>query len=41
MPLINQTGLGQQLFKQDSVFSETRNQDKLQPWMVVSFGKTR
>ena len=37
MPLINQTGLGQQLFKQDSVFSETRNQDKLQPWMADQF----
>ena len=37
MPLINQTGLGQQLFKQDSVFSEMQNQSKLQPWMADQF----
>ena len=37
MPLINQTGLGQQLFRQDSVFGETRNQGKLQPWMADQF----
>ena len=37
MPLINQSSLGQQLLKQDSVFSETQNQSRLQPWMADQF----
>ena len=37
MPMMHQGGMGRDLFRQDSVFGETRNQDKLQPWMADQF----
>ena len=37
MPMMHQGAMGRDLFRQDSVFGETRNQGKLQPWMADQF----